>query len=229
MKLSKVEFVLDFNGRIKFKCNVRFALKLKVDISFWFLVFLQLQHEFSTLRFLVQPSKCVAWFHKGWTTLYHFLLVFLFSIWVFIFWAHWWDPNHSLSYLWLKFFMRILGWYLISLCLQILKRLLRSSRCVMLNALVIYFVQYFHLQIFCKLCRVWYLNHGYIREVIWCKIFWWFYRSPRSSSNHSSYFFGWVWPPFYGSNCYSRILGMLGSNCSYICHLFPTWWSPLLF
>jgi hypothetical protein len=36
MKLLLAEFVLSFNGRIKFKCNARFALKLKVDISFWF-------------------------------------------------------------------------------------------------------------------------------------------------------------------------------------------------
>jgi len=41
--------------------------------------------------------------YKGWTTLYHFLLVFLLLIWIFIFWAHWWDWDHSLNHLWLKF------------------------------------------------------------------------------------------------------------------------------
>jgi hypothetical protein len=39
------------------------------------------------------------------------------SIQVFIFWVHRWNLDHSLSHLWLKIFMKILGWYLISLCL----------------------------------------------------------------------------------------------------------------
>jgi hypothetical protein len=55
--------------------------------------------------------------YKGWTTLYHFLLVFLLLIQVFVFWAHRWDQDHLLNHLWLKFFMRILGWYLAFLCL----------------------------------------------------------------------------------------------------------------
>jgi len=31
---------------------------------------------------------------KGWNILYHFLLVFLLSIQVFIFLVHYWDPHH---------------------------------------------------------------------------------------------------------------------------------------
>jgi len=42
---------------------------------------------------------------------------FLFLTRIFIFWVHQWDPNHSLNYLWLKLFMKILKRYLISLSL----------------------------------------------------------------------------------------------------------------
>ncbi len=63
--------------------------------------------------------KCVACLHRGWTTLYHFLLVFLLPIWAFVVWAHKWDPNHLLNHLWLRLFTRILGQNLIYLCLQI--------------------------------------------------------------------------------------------------------------
>jgi hypothetical protein len=46
-----------------------------------------------------------------------FFMVFLFLIQFFVFWGQRWDLNLSLSRLWLKLFMNILGQYLISLCL----------------------------------------------------------------------------------------------------------------
>jgi hypothetical protein len=55
-------------------------------------------------------------------------------------------------------------------------------------------------------------------------MFWWFYRSSNSSLGHSYCFFGHVWLPFYGLDCCPRILGVLGSNYSHICHLFPIGW-----
>ncbi len=137
--------------------------------------------------------------------------------WIFIFWVHRWDLDHLLNHLWLRFFMRMLGWYLISLHLRILKRLLQSSHCVMPSALAICFI-YMLSSIL--------VPYSYIGKVIWCGIFWWFYWSPGSLSSHSSYFFEQVHPPFYILDYCPHILGMLGSNHSCICHSFPTWWSP---
>jgi hypothetical protein len=52
------------------------------------------------------------------------------------------------SCLCLRIFMRILGWYLVSLCLQILKQFLWCSCYVMPNILATCFIQCFHLQVF---------------------------------------------------------------------------------
>jgi hypothetical protein len=60
---------------------------------------------------------------------------------------------------------------------------------------------------FVALCWVRYSYHSYVGEVTWCEIFWWLYRSPSSSSWHSSYFFERAQPPFGGLNCYPHILG----------------------
>ncbi len=79
--------------------------------------------------------KCVTWSSQGLTMLYHFLLIFLLSIRVFVFWAHQRNLDHFLSCLCLRFFTKILGRYLISLCLQIIKQLLRCSYCAMHTAL----------------------------------------------------------------------------------------------
>jgi hypothetical protein len=68
-----------------------------------------------------------------------------FLTWVFVFCGYWWDPNHSLNHLWLRFFMRILGWYLLPLCLQIFRQLLRCFHCAMCNVMAICFIQCFHL------------------------------------------------------------------------------------
>ncbi len=71
-----------------------------------------------------------------------------------------------------------------------------------------------------------YSYHSYIGEVTWCGIFQWFYWSPNSPSNHSPCFFKWVWPPFYNSECFPHILGMLGTDCLRTCHSSPVGWSP---
>lgn len=77
---------------------------------------------------------------------------------------------------------------------------------------------------FVTLCWVWYSYHSYVREVTWCEIFWWFYRSPSSSLGHSSCFSRQVWPPFYGSDCCPCILGVLGIDYSCTCHSFSVGW-----
>ncbi len=50
---------------------------------------------------------------------------------------------------------------------------------------------------FTTLYWVWYLYHSYVGELTWCKIFWWFYRSPNSSSRNFFYFFERVQPLFW--------------------------------
>lgn len=82
---------------------------------------------------------------------------------------------------------------------------------------------------FATLFRVRYSCHSYIGEITWCKIFWWFYRSPSSSLGHSSCFFEWVRPPFCSLDCCFCILEVFGIDHSYICHSFPTWWLPYFF
>jgi len=82
---------------------------------------------------------------------------------------------------------------------------------------------------FVTLRLVQYSYHSHIGEVIWCWIFWWFYWSFSSLLNHSSYFFGRTWPPFYNSKCFPCILGMLGTDHPYTCYLFPVGWSPYSF
>ncbi len=72
------------------------------------------------------------------------------------------------------------------------------------------------------------MYHKYVGKIIWCEIFWWFYWSLNLSLSHSSCFFEWVQPLFYGSN-YSCILGVLGINYSYIFFSFLTWWLPYSF
>ncbi len=39
-------------------------------------------------------DHCTVQTPKGWNILYHFLLVFLLSTQVFVFWVHYWDPHH---------------------------------------------------------------------------------------------------------------------------------------
>ncbi len=79
---------------------------------------------------------------------------------------------------------------------------------------------------FATLHWIQYSYHNYIRKVTWCRNFWWFYWSPSSWLNHSSCFFGQVWPPFYSLDYCPHILGMLGTNHSCICHSFLARWSP---
>jgi hypothetical protein len=49
--------------------------------------------------------------------------LYIISFWlfysrrIFVFWVYQWDPHHLLSHLWLRLSMKILGWYLVSLCL----------------------------------------------------------------------------------------------------------------
>jgi hypothetical protein len=71
-----------------------------------------------------------------------------------------------------------------------------------------------------------YSYHNYIGKVTWWRIFWWFYQSPNSSPSHSLCFFRWAQPPFYNSDYYSCIIGMLGTNHSCTYHSFLVRWSP---
>ncbi len=66
------------------------------------------------------------------------------------------------------------------------------------------------------------MYHNYVGKVTWWGIFWWFYWSPSLLLCHSPYFFKWVWPPFHNLECCVHIFWMLDTNCSCICHLFPT-------
>ncbi len=79
---------------------------------------------------------------------------------------------------------------------------------------------------FIALHWIWYSYHNYVGNFIWCRIFWWFYQSPSSSSSHFSCFFRQVRLPFYNSDYCPHILGMLGLDYSYTCHLFIARWSP---
>ncbi len=47
-----------------------------------------------------------------------------------------------------------------------------------------------------------------------------------SSSNHFTYLMKGVWSSLNGSTCCPHLFRMLGFDRSYICHLFPTRWSP---
>ncbi len=82
---------------------------------------------------------------------------------------------------------------------------------------------------FVTLCWVQYLYHSYVGKITWCRIFWWFYQSPSLLLDHSSCFFKHAWPLFYGSDYCPHILGVLGIDCSCICHLFPVGWLPYSF
>ncbi len=72
---------------------------------------------FNIKTFSAVKLKCVVWSPQGLDHSISFFPCFLFLIRIFIFWAHWWDLDHLLNRLWLKLFMMILGWYIISLCL----------------------------------------------------------------------------------------------------------------
>jgi hypothetical protein len=117
----------------------------------WFFFFTIATRIFNIKAFRATIDVCSLVSTKSWTTLCHFLLAFLLLIQVFIFWVHWWYPNHSLRHLWLKFFMRILGQYLVSLWLQIFKWLLWCFRYVMPNTLATCFIHCFHLHVFCNI------------------------------------------------------------------------------
>jgi hypothetical protein len=106
---------------------------------------------------------------------YHFLLAFLFLTWDFKFWAHQWGPNHLLSCLFFKFFMKIWRQYFVSLCLQIFRRLLQYFHCAMPSTLATCFVQCFHLQVCCSITLSLIFVHNYVEKVIWCGVFRWFY------------------------------------------------------
>jgi len=70
------------------------------------------------------------------------------------------------------------------------------------------------------------LYHSYIGKVILCGIFWWFYWSLSSLSNHFSYIFKWVWHLFYDLDYYPWMLGLLDIDCSCTFHSFLAGWSP---
>ncbi len=74
-----------------------------------------------------------------------------------------------------------------------------------------------------------YSYYNYVGEITWCEIFWWFYRSPGSLSNHAPYFFKQAWLPFCGLNYNPLILGVLGINHSCTCHSFLIGWLPFYF
>jgi hypothetical protein len=153
--------------------------------------------------------KCVIWSIK---------------VWVFVFWAHWCDWDHPLNHLWLKFFMRILGRYLVFLCLQIFNRLLKCSHYVMLNALLyIMFPSPNILQHYLAF-------NIYTIVMLESYLVWVFYWSFNLSSSHFTCFFGKIRPPFYSLDCYPPILiGMLGINYSYTSQSFLARWSPIPF
>ncbi len=71
--------------------------------------FYDCKKSFQHLGFQCNQQSVQFDIYMGWTILYHFFLVFLFLIQVFIFWVHQWNPYHSMNHLWLRFFMRILG------------------------------------------------------------------------------------------------------------------------
>lgn len=88
-----------------------------------------------------------------------------------------------------KFFMKILGWYLVFFMLVNL----RAIFCDVLVMLCLMFELFASYRVsvsryFAALCWVQHSYHSYIREVTCCGIFWWFYRSPSLSLSHSSCF-----------------------------------------
>jgi hypothetical protein len=73
---------------------------------------------------------------------------------------------------------------------------------------------------------IWFMYHGYIRKVTYCRIFWHYVGPFGSLLGHFTCFFTGVWPFFSGLICYHHLFGMLGFDHSYTCHPFPTRWSP---
>jgi hypothetical protein len=71
-----------------------------------------------------------------------------------------------------------------------------------------------------------FMYHSYIGKFIGCDIFRQYNGSFGSSLGHFTCLFEGAWPSFSASTYYRCFLGMLVSNHSYTCHLFPTWWSP---
>jgi hypothetical protein len=118
--------------------------------------------------------------------------------------------------------MKILKWYLVSLCLQIFRRLLRCFCCVTPSAQLFTSYNVAISRYFAPLCWVQYLYHSYVGEITWCEIFWWLYWSLSLLLGHFFCLFRRAQPPFCGSDYYLHILGVLGIDCFCTCLSFPT-------
>jgi hypothetical protein len=70
-----------------------------------------------------------------------------------------------------------------------------------------------------------FMYHSYIGKFIGCEIFRQYNGSFGSLLDHFTCLFEGAWPSFSASTYYCCFLEMLGSNHSYICHLFPIGWS----
>ncbi len=86
----------------------------------------------------------------------------------------------------------------------------------------------YHISIFkyiVTICQVWFVHHGYIRNIIGCGIFWHYGESFGSSLGHLRVFLGGLGFPLMVQLTTLTFLGWWVLIILNICHLFPRGWS----